>query len=172
MLISSIQRVRVKCINRRRFERAASLHIVDLSREAQGLAPYPRAAPFVCIIVYLFLTISFPGATLSNGSTGTHARNSFVFLSYISPFYFAIKHFHIAFTRSMKVPSVYTPSSRESQVGSRALLYRVIERVLCHYLDRENCTTSRILTERPEPPNRRRSTSSIERIELLPIVDD
>jgi len=53
---------------------------------------------------------SRPPARSQMGRTGTHARNGFVFLSCISPFYFVIKHFHIAFTRRMKVPSAREPS--------------------------------------------------------------
>lgn len=87
----------------------------------QGLLPLPaRRATFSSVIGLILPPPSSPPSptpplfhppllaargTLSNGSTGTHARNGFVFLSYISPFYFAIKHFHITFTWRMKVPS-------------------------------------------------------------------
>ena len=98
----------------------SSFGIIDLILPPPSLPPplHHRSPPAPFFLSF-FLSF-FHEQHSSNGSAGTHARNGFVFLSCISPFYFAIKHFHIAFTWSMKVPFA-------SQVGSRPL-YRVAKK--------------------------------------------
>lgn len=92
-----------------------------MARTERSFSPrYNRSHRSSPLFPYLYhlppFFLSFSCNALEMGRpTHTHARNGFVFLSYISPFYFAIKHFHIAFTWPMKVPSA-------SQVGSRPFI--------------------------------------------------